>query len=130
MLTEVISASEVIRLLTALGIGAVLLAVVNGLFSKRKLSAEATKIITDAASGVVEIQKAEIARVVASNILLTAKVEAQQIQFEEMQRVLRAQGELLAVHTFWDQQVVSIARDHSIELPPAPPLHPTQPPGS
>lgn len=122
MLSEAISASEVIRLLTALGIGAILLAVVNGLFSKRKLSAEATKIITDAASGVVEIQKAEIARVVASNILLTGKVEAQQIQLEEMQRVVRTQGELLAVHTFWDQQVVAIARDHAIELPPAPPL--------
>ena len=43
--------SEVLRWITSLGVSAVLLALVNGLFGKRKLSAEATKIITDAASG-------------------------------------------------------------------------------
>lgn len=115
MVSEVISASEVIRLLTALGIGAILLAVVNGLFSKRKLSAEATKIITDAASGVVEIQKAALARVVGDNLLLTGKVEAQQIQLDEIHR-------LLAIHAFWDRQVGDIAAEHGIELPPPPPL--------
>lgn len=115
---------------TGAGVATVMAAVVAGLFSKRKLSAEATKIITDAASGVVEIQKAELARVLASNTLLIGKVEAQQIQLDEVQRVVHRQAEVLAVHAFWDQQVTSIAAAHSITLPPAPPLHPTQPTGS
>lgn len=116
--------------LGGIGIGAVLVAIVTGLFSKRKLSAEATKIITDAASGVVEIQKAELARVVASNVLLAGKVEAQQIQLDEIQRAVRIQAEILAIHAFWDQQAVTVARDHGISLPEPPPLHPTQPTGS
>lgn len=43
----------VIGLLGGGGIASIIGAVIAGLFSKRKLGAEATKIITDAASGVV-----------------------------------------------------------------------------
>lgn len=108
--------------LVGLGVGSVLVALLNGLFSKRKLSAEATKIITEAASDVVEIQKAELARVLASNTVLTGQIAAQQIQLEEVQRVVRATSEALAIHAFWDSQAVDIAREHGIELPPPPPL--------
>ena len=108
--------------LAGIGVGSVLVAIVTGLFSKRKLSAEATKIITGAASEVVEIQKAELARVIASNTLLNGKVEAQQIQIEDVQRVLRSQAAALEVHAFWDLQAVGIAREHGIDLPPPPPL--------
>jgi hypothetical protein len=108
--------------LTALGAGSVLVVLLQGLFGKRKLSAEATKIITDAASGVVEIQKAELARVLASNTMLIAQVEAQRIQLEEVQRVVHKTSEALAIHAYWDSQVVDIAREHDIDLPPPPPL--------
>lgn len=108
--------------LAGIGVGSVLVALITGLFSKRKLSAEATKIITGAASEVVEIQKAELARVIASNTLLNGKVDAQQIQIDDMQKMVRAQSEALAIHAFWDTQAVGIAREHGIELPPPPPL--------
>lgn len=107
---------------TGLGIGSVLVVLFQGLFGRRKLSAEATKIITDAASGVVEIQKAELARVLASNVVLGGQVEAQRIQLEELQRVVHKTSEALAIHAFWDSQAVDIAREHGIDLPPPPPL--------
>lgn len=115
--------------LAGVGLGSIIAAIIAGLFSKKKLSAEATKIITDAASGVVEIQKAELARVLASNTLLIGKVDAQQIQIdaqqtdlEEVRREVRVQTEQIAIHAFWDTQAVGIAREHGIELPPPPPL--------
>ncbi len=107
---------------TGAGVASVIAAIVAGLFSRRKLSAEATKIITGAASEVVEIQKAELARVIASNTLLNGKVDAQQIQLDEVRNVLRTQSEALAIHAFWDSQAYDIAREHGIDLPPPPPL--------
>lgn len=41
------------------------------------------------------------------------------------QRILRKQGELLAIHAFWDRQAVAIAHDHGIDLPQPPPLYTT-----
>jgi hypothetical protein len=115
-----------LQLLGSAAVGAVLVAIIGGLFSKRKLSAEATDIITKAASGVVERLEAENARVIASNTLLSGKVEAQQIQVDQVQRAQRAQGEALAIHAFWDRQAVEALREHGIDLPPPPPL-PTHP---
>lgn len=115
--------NPVLQWLASATVGALLLAIVNGLFSKRKLSAEATDIITKAASGVVERLESENARVIASNNALYAKVQAQQDTIEEVQRVQRAQGEALAIHAFWDRQAVTVARDHGIDLPEPPPLH-------
>ena len=111
-----------LTLLAAFGLGSVFVSIITGLFSRRKLSAEATKIITGAASEVVEIQKAELARVIASNTLLNGKVDAQQIQLNDMQNTLRTQAAALEVHAFWDLQAVGIAREHGIDLPPPPPL--------
>jgi hypothetical protein len=114
-------AGEILKWLTAAGVGAVLLAVVNGLFSKRKLSADATKVITEAASGVVERLTEENARVIASNIVLAGKVEALQTNVQ----LLR---DAIAVHAFWDQQAFNAAKAQGLDLPEPPPLHIT--PGS
>lgn len=115
--------NPVLQWLASATVGALLLAVVNGLFSKRKLSAEATDIITRAASGVVERLESENARVIAGNIALAAKVESQQAMVEELKRAVRAQGEAIAIHAFWESQAVTVARDHGIDLPEPPPLH-------
>lgn len=118
-----------LQILGAFGVGGILVAVLNGLFAKRKLSAEATKIITDAASGVVQNLRDENARVIASNTALSVKVEAlnvkvehQQTQIEDGQRVQRSQSEALAIHAFWDQQAVTLCREQGIDLPAPPPL--------
>jgi hypothetical protein len=52
----------VVAILGTLGVGTILGAVVTGLFNRRKLSADATEIITKAASGVVERLEAELGR--------------------------------------------------------------------
>lgn len=106
-----------------IGLGGVFVAVINGLFSKRKLSADATKIITDAASGIVERLQQENARVMASNVLLTGKVEALQIEQASTRDWHRQVDQLLAMHQLWDVQVTEIAQSHGIELPPPPPLN-------
>jgi hypothetical protein len=121
--------NEIVQWVTGVGIGGILLAIVNGLFSKRKLSAEATKIITDAASGVVQNLRDENARVIASNTALgvkvdglTRRVELQQGQIEDGQRIQRAQSDALAIHAFWDTQAVAICAEQGIDLPAPPPL--------
>lgn len=108
--------NPVLQLLGSGALGALLLAVVNGVFSKRKLSAEATNIITKAASGVVE-------RLEKENTRQSVKLEAQQVTIDGLVRVQRVQGEAIAIHAFWDNQAFSVARDHGIDLPEPPPLH-------
>lgn len=108
--------NPLLQLLGSGALGALLLAVVNGIFSKRKLSAEATDIITKAASGVVE-------RLEHENTRQSAKLEAQQVTIDGLVRVQRVQGEAIAIHAFWDNQAFSVARDHGIDLPEPPPLH-------
>jgi hypothetical protein len=78
--------SDVINLVAAAGGGGVIAAVVNALFNKRKLSAEATEIITKAAAGTVALAvsdntalRAEIAELRARVDLLaeTARIHEQ-----------------------------------------------------
>lgn len=114
--------NTLVQLLGSAAVAAVLAAVVTGLFSRRKLSAEAAEIITKAASGVVERLEAENARIAASNLVLGGRAEAQGILLEQVQRDLRALHEQVAVHVFWDQQAVEMAREQGLELPPPPPL--------
>ncbi len=113
--------------LSSAAVSAVVIAVITGLFSKRKISAEATKIIADAASGVVERLEKENARVILSNSTLAQRVEAQQSDVDQMKRTQRLQGDALAIHAFWDNQAVEKLREQGIELPPPPPLN--TPPG-
>ena len=117
--------SQWLPLFTALGIGSIVTVLLQGLFGKRKLSAEATKIITDAASGVVAIQKDELSRVIASNVALTARVEASERERASDREVIRELTELVAVHGVWDRQAFTMLREQGIEMPPPPPLHMT-----
>jgi len=105
--------NTVVTWLTGAGVGVVLAAIIAGLFSRRKLSAEATEIITKAASGVVERLEAEVTRVTADNAALRAQVQRQEVA--------------LGVHSFWDRQAYDILAQQGIELPPPPPLYVDQP---
>ena len=106
-----------IAILGSSAITALMGSIVVGLFSKKKLSAEATKVITDAASGVVELLKAENLRVVGGNAALSTMVE----KFRADQK---AQEARLSVHAFWDRQVAAVLAQHGIDLPEPPPLNP------
>lgn len=103
-------------------VAGVLVTVINGLFSKRKLSAEATDIIAKAASGVVERLEEENARVIASNVQLQGKVEAGTVEQQLQREHLRSIDQSVAQHVLWDQQIREILRDNGIDVPEPPQL--------
>lgn len=119
----------VIGLLGGGGVSAIVAAIIAGLFSKRKLGAEATEIITKAAAGVVTNLQTEIDRQVKARedatmqhrLDMAAVMEAHDTEMVEVRRVLQ-------LHVAWDEMVKAICAQHGIELPPVPPLLPAQRP--
>lgn len=130
------STQLVIGLLGGGGLGAIFAAIIAGLFSKRKLGAEATEIITKAAAGVVTNLEAELHRQIKARedaalqhrLDMAAVMESHDSEMLEVRRVLQ-------LHVSWD--AIAIARvnelakalDSDITLPPAPPLLPPARPG-
>ena len=119
------STETIIGLLGGGGVSAIISAIVAGLFSKKKLGAEATEIITKAAAGVVTNMQAEIDRQVAARhqqVLehrqaMTDLMAAHDREVEEVRRVLQ-------LHVAWDAIAIAKLADLGIDLPPAPPLLP------
>ena len=115
----------IVALLGGGGIAAIISAVVAGLFSKKKLGAEATEIITKAAAGVVTNMQAEIDRQIEARKALvlehrqsiTDLMAAHDRELDEVRRVLQ-------LHVAWDAMVKAICAEHGIDLPPVPPLLP------
>lgn len=107
------------------GFGAIVVAFITGLFSKRKLGAEATEIITKAAAGVVTNLHAEIERQSRVNAQLVADherrvtdlIKSHEDEIEDVRRVLQ-------LHVAWDAIAIAKMAEFNIELPPAPPLLP------
>jgi len=101
---------------------------VTGLFSKRKLGAEATDIITKAAAGVVTSMQGELDRQVIRYNEAAERYERDmarvmadhQEEIAEMRRVLQ-------LHVAWDAIAIAKMAEFGVELPPAPPLLPPHP---
>lgn len=119
------STELVVGLLGGGGVAAIISAIVAGLFSKRKLGAEATEIITKAAAGVVTNMQSEIDRQVHRNESLIIEhrrdmrsvMEAHDREMEDVRRVLQ-------LHVAWDSIAIAKLGDLGVEMPPAPPLLP------
>lgn len=115
----------IVALLGGGGIAAIISAVVAGLFSKKKLGAEATEIITKAAAGVVTNMQAEIDRqvrarqdqAVAHHEAMTALMASHDREIEDIRRTLQ-------LHVAWDTFAVAKLAEVGISLPPIPPLLP------
>jgi len=115
----------VVAILGAGGLGAILAAAITGLFSKKKLGAEATEIITKAAAGVVTNLQAEIDRQVLLRQEQATKhvqvidqiMRAHQTEMEDVRRVLQ-------LHVAWDAIAIARMSEFGVDLPPAPPLLP------
>lgn len=130
------NAALLAAILGAGGLGAIFAAIVTGLFSKRKLGAEATEIITKAAAGVVTNMQAEIDRQVARNEILVTehRREMQGLVTDHRREVdklvddhdakMAEMRDVLQLHGAWDFLVVEKMADVGVELPPAPPLLP------
>lgn len=123
------SAELVVGLLGGGGIASIVAAIVAGLFSKKKLGAEATEIITKAAAGVVTSLEAEVKRVeraredaaLQHRLNMSAIMEAHDQEMAEVRRVLQ-------LHVAWDAIAIARLAEVGIDLPPAPPLLPAQRP--
>lgn len=121
------STDVVVAVLGTLGIGSVAGAIVAGLFSRKKLGADATKVITEAAAGVVADLRAELGRADDKVTRAEAKVAKLVLAFEAERETWRR---VLQLHVAWD--AIAIAKVNAMckpgdELPPAPPLLPPSP---
>jgi hypothetical protein len=117
----------IVAVLGAGGLGAIFAAIVTGLFSKRKLGAEATEIITKAAAGVVTNLQAEIDRQVLLRTTQATEAKAAldllvKSHAEEMDEVRR----VLQLHVAWDAIAIAKMAEMGVDLPPAPPLLPAR----
>lgn len=119
--------SVILAIMGSASLGAIAAAIVTGIFSKKKLGAEATEIITKAAAGVVTNLQAEIDR----QVLLRqeqALENSSAIQHlmashaEEMEEVRR----VLQLHVAWDAIAIARLSELDVHLPPAPPLLPAR----
>lgn len=121
------NSTVIAAVLGAGGLGAILAAIIAGLFSKRKLGAEAAEIITKAAAGVVTNMQSEIDRQVKRNDDLIHEhhqfiervMESHADEIDEFRRVLQ-------LHVAWDSIAIAEMSKLGISLPPAPPLLPAR----
>ena len=108
-----------LQMLGAGSIGAIFLAVINGFFGRRKLSAEATQIITDAAGGLVQRLDDQVRDYDTRFKAVSADLDRER---RERQQHERSTDERLAIHAAWDRGVVLEAQQQGFHLPPPPPL--------
>jgi hypothetical protein len=126
----------IVALLSGGGIFAVLGAFVNGAFTKKKLGAEATEIITRAASGVVvdlrkslDEKSADMATMKAEHLAaMLAMREEHAAALAKMEREHSDEREdwrrVLQLHVAWDYIAIEKLTQLNIELPPPPPILP------
>jgi uncharacterized membrane protein YebE (DUF533 family) len=131
-----VSSGLLVGILGGSGLGGVMAAIVVGLFSKRKLGAEATEIITKAASGVVADVAAELERKSIQMTQMRSEHSAQLVQMREehrtqLERILADHlsemeevRTVLQLHVAWDGVAIAEMARLGVELPPAPPLLP------
>lgn len=118
------SAAVLAALLGAGGLGAIVAAIVTGLFSKRKLGAEATEIITKAAAGVVTNLQAEVDRQVArAERLVKDHDDAIRLIVIGVNREREETRRVLQLHAAWDHMARERLAEAGIDLPPVPPLN-------
>jgi hypothetical protein len=124
--------STIIQLLVAMAGTGSLVAVVQGLFTRRKTRAEvaetgasATKVITDAAALLV-------ATVQSDNVSLRAEIAALRVRVDRLQAWREAAEHNFEIHERWDEAMADAvrvcARDHHYvfaEMGGPPPLRPS-----
>lgn len=107
----------VLGILGASTVTAVAGALIAGFFQRKKLGADATEIITRAATGVMEQVQEDNARLREENVALRTTIEDLRQMVEDHTRVLQ-------LHVVWDAMVITKLAEAGIEdLPPAPPFY-------
>jgi hypothetical protein len=90
-------------------------AVINAVAGRRKLGADATKVITEAAGGVVE-------RLENENERLSLRVTHLEQEVGDLKERDRVQRDLLLVHAGWDHLAIDQLRQQGVMIGSAPPL--------
>lgn len=130
----------IVQTFGAAGLATIVVAIINGIMQKRKtdaetegLSASATKVITDAASGVVSQINADNERLRHENAdlrrserMLESRVDDLEEDALEWKRERDEWRRVLIVHGAWDALAISAVREAipPINLPDVPPLTP------
>lgn len=108
----------VVAALASGGIGAIVVAIINGFFSKRKFGAEAAEIITRAAAGVVESLEGQLN---AQRQLLEVKEQAFENERNRWRMEREENQRAWERHIQWDREVIDLVQKQAgIELPAAP----------
>lgn len=131
-------AGDVAAIAGAVGFGTIVSALIGGLFTRRRVSAEATEIITNAAAGVVTNMQTQLEAQARTNEAdrarheerikqmerdhLTALAALSKSHAEEMDEARR----VLQLHVAWDAIAIAKMAEIGVELPPAPPLLPAR----
>lgn len=112
-----------IATLTAGAFGAVIAAMVTGLFTKRKLGAEATEIITKAAASVVTNLQGEVARQEHVNEMLVTAHRTEILDLiAKHDAALARVSRVLNLHMAWDAIAVAKLAEAGIEIEEPPTL--------
>ena len=96
------SGDSAIQFLIAIATSGVFGAIINGIINRRKLGAEATKIITDAAANVVSATERAL-------IEYRAREEEWEAKERKWYKILR-------IHERWDHKMYNLAQTHNPEL--------------
>lgn len=113
----------VLAVVGSAGFTALVTAIANGILNRKKLSADATKVITEAAAGVAaDIRK--------DNIDLRERLERAEGRIEDLELERQLSRDVLQLHAAWDELALYKLRaaDMADDLPQPPPLYP--PPAS
>lgn len=116
------NSAALVQLVVALVGGGTIAAVINAVMARKKLGADATKVITEAAAGVAtDLRKdnADLRTEVATLRRQVTECEAREDRWELERREWR---DILQVHAAWDHMAVTALRRagvSDIALPPA-----------
>lgn len=118
------NSAALVQLVVAVVGGGTIAAIVNAIMSRKKLGADATKIITEAAAGVASDLRKDNDRLRERLDRMQKQVDECEAREDRWELERREWRDVLQLHAAWDHTVATMARTGGIDLPPTPPLYP------
>lgn len=112
----------VFQFLSSGAVVAVITAMITGVINRKRLGAEATSIITQAAGGMVKTLQDDNARLRAEYATMRIERDEQEDRERERDRRDEQLRKALEAHGEWDRQVAAMLRGAGLDVPPPPTL--------